>query len=368
MKVSDQRRMKKLLHILNILKFAAGGYVPITGPLKVSWEVTYNCNSRCMSCQRWKNPGNKNYLSYAEGRRLLAQLADVNVPNISFTGGEPLLRPDIYDLIAYAKSLKMKTSLSSNGLIINEKIVKRICRSGLDILYLSLDGGSPEIHDVLRGVQGSYKRTINAIQLIHGSKEKHKPRVFVNTTVNKKNVTDLMNIAKICKEFDVAGITIQPVHDFGDLQLAIEDELRLNVDIPVLHNQIEALVKDYGKFLPVTREYLDNFETYVKNPNELYKYRCVAAYLTVQINPYGEVFPCPVEFESMGNLREKSFKEIWYSEQANNLRKRIKGGKHPICWFDCVAPLNIYMSYMNVFKFHKFFDLELLKYMLLKIK
>jgi len=361
--------MKKLIHFLNILKFATGGYVPITGPLKVSWEVTYSCNSRCMSCQRWKKPENKNYLSFAEGKRLLVQLADINVPNISFTGGEPLLRSDIYDLIAYAKSLKMTTSLSSNSLIINEKNVERICRSGLDILYLSLDGRSPEIHDLLRGVQGSFEKTINAILMIHASKERSKPRVFVNITVNRKNVADLIEIVKICDEFDVAGITIQPVHDFGDIQLAIDEDLRLNAtDIPVMNDQIEGLTKDYGGFLPVIREYLDNFETYVKNPDELYKYRCVAAYLTVEINPYGEVFPCPVEFESMGNLRKNSFKEIWYSKHSNNLRKKIKHGEHPICWFDCVAPLNIYISYINVLKFYKLFNQKLLKYILLKIK
>ena len=361
--------MKKLMHILNILKFATGGYVPVTGPLKVSWEVTYSCNSRCMSCQRWKKTENKKYLSFAEGKRLLAQLADINVPNISFTGGEPLLRPDIYALIAYAKSLEMTTSLSSNSLSINEKNVKRICRSGLDILYLSLDGGSPEIHDVLRGVQGSFEKTINAIQLIHASKEKSKPSVFVNITVNKKNVADLINIVKICKELDIDGITIQPVHDFADLQLAIDDELRLNsTDIHVMNDQIEVLSREYGRFFPIIREYLDNFETYVKNPNELYKYRCVAAYLTVEINPYGEVFPCPVEFESMGNLREKSFKEIWYSKKSNNLRKKIKYGEHPICWFDCVAPLNIYMSYITILKFYKLFNRKLLKYITIKIK
>jgi MoaA/NifB/PqqE/SkfB family radical SAM enzyme len=365
MKVS----MKKLMHILNILKFAAGGYVPITGPLKVSWEVTYSCNSRCMSCQRWKNPENRNYLSFAEGKGLLAQLADVNVPNISFTGGEPLLRSDIYDLIAYAKALNMTTSLSSNSLTLNEKNVKRICGSGLDILYLSLDGGSPEIHDALRGVQGSFEKTINAIQLIHASKEKSKPSIFVNITVNKKNAADLITIVKKCDDLDIDGITIQPVHDFADLQLAIDDDLRLNAtDIQVMNDQIEVLSKDYGRFFPMVREYLDNFETYVRNPEELYKYRCVAAYLTVEINPYGEVFPCPAEFESMGNLRKNSFKEIWYSKHSNNLRKKIKHGDHPICWFDCVAPLNIYMSYINVLKFYKIFNRKLLKYIMIKIK
>ena len=360
--------MKKLIHFLNIFKFVAGGYVPITGPLKVGWEVTYSCNSRCVSCQRWKKPESKNYLSFAEGKRLLGQLADINVPNISFTGGEPLLRPDIYDLIAYAKSLGMTTSVSSNSLIINEKNVERICRSGLDILYLSLDGGSPEINDALRGVQGSFEKTINAIHLIHASEEKSKPSVFVNITVNKKNVADLRNIVKICDELDIDGITIQPVHDFGDVQLAIDDVLRLDsTDIHVMNDQIAVLTKDYARFFPMMQEYFNNFETYVKNTDELYKYRCVAAYLIADINPYGEVFPCPVQFESMGNLRKNSFKDIWYSQQSNNLRKKIKQGEHPICWFDCISPLNIYISYVSILKFYKLFNRKLLKYIMNKI-
>lgn len=355
-------------HLHNIARFASGGYIPVTGPLKAAWEVTELCNSRCLTCDRWRIKEDRDALSHIEGLDLIKQLSTNNVVNLSFTGGEPLLRQDIFDLISYAKNMNLTTSLSCSGHSINKKNAEKICHSGLDLIYISLDGASPETHDYTRGVDGSFKKTMDAINLLQKTRINSKPRILINITINSINLSEIVEIADICSNKKVEGITIQPIQDFSEAKFNPERSLLLTPKhIKLLSEKIKDLIKKHSKLLPIMNEYLNNFEVFLEKPEKLYKYRCVAAYSTVIIDSKGEIFPCPVKFESLGNIREKSFKEIWYSGKSNELRKRIKESEHPICWFNCIAPINILLHNIHPIRFHKIFNPNLLNYIIYKM-
>ena len=87
----------------------------------------------------------------------------------------------------------------------------------------------------------------------------------------------------------------------------------------------------------------------------------------VKIHPNGDLYPCHVAFKKMGNLAEKPFREIWFSEESNRLRKDIKEGRHPICWVTCISPLNQYLGYLSVTQFHKLLRPKTLAHILRKI-
>jgi MoaA/NifB/PqqE/SkfB family radical SAM enzyme len=112
-------------------------------------------------------------------------------------------------------------------------------------------------------------------------------------------------------------------------------------------------------------EYFANFRNSALHPCKLYKYRCVAGYLTVMIHPNGNVFSCPVAFEKVGNILEKPLSEIWYKDMQD-LREKIKKGKHPICWFDCIAPISLLMSYSTPLKWHKLFEPAFIRHLIHK--
>ena len=112
---------KKVKHIQNFLRFTKGKFKPIIGPVKAAWEVVYTCNAKCRTCLRWQTKSDPQTLSTQDGKKLIKQLAKIGVLNLTFTGGEPLLRNDIYELIKYAKRKKLSTALMSNGLLINER-------------------------------------------------------------------------------------------------------------------------------------------------------------------------------------------------------------------------------------------------------
>lgn len=359
--------MKKIRQTINVMKFAAGGITPVAGPLKVQWDILYSCNSRCVTCDRWQQIEGRTIIPFEREKKFLEELAGMGTFSVAFSGGEPLLRKDIFELIRHAKQVGLTTSMNSNGLLINDAMAEKIVESGLDMIYLSLDGARAETNDYIRGVPGGLDKTFQAIRRLR-EKRSEKPKIFINCTVNNKNVSEVVDLVRICKEAGVDGITIQPAHSCEEMEFDLPEELKLSPEnLPRFEKQLGILLSEYREMFPMMGEYFKLFGTFVEKPSELYRYRCVAAYTSVQIHPNGDVYSCPVAFEKIGNLMDSSFRDIWYSEKADDLRRRIKEGKHPMCWFTCVAPVNILLSYINPLQIYKLFRPELIRHILYKM-
>ncbi len=359
--------MRTIRQIINILKFVAGGIRPLAGPLKVQWDILYRCNSKCVTCDRWQALEGTDNMPLEREKRLLDELAALGTFSVAFSGGEPFLRKDIFELFKHARSIGMTTSVNSNGLLITDAMAERIVDSGLDMIYLSLDGGCPETNDYIRGVPGSFEKTFTAIKRLQQAR-KDRPKIFINCTVNNRNVGELVDLVRRAREAEVDGVTIQPAHNCEDMEFSLPEDLILSESsIPRFEEQLAILKRDFSDMFPMMDEYFAHFDTFVRDPAALYRYRCVAAYTSVQIHPNGDVYSCPVAFEKMGNLMSSSFKDIWFSEGAEDLRTRIKQGKHPLCWFTCVAPANILLSNIHPKRLHKLLRPELIRHILYKM-
>lgn len=354
--------MSSALHLLNIAKFALGGTTPLTGPAKVQWELTYRCNLKCEHCHIWQIKDFKDELTTDEVLRILGELKAAGTRHVSFSGGEMFMRKDVFDIIRHAKSLGLKVGANSNGWVIDEAMAGRVASSGLDMVYISVDGSSPEVHDRIRGINGSHDRAIRAIRAL---KAHPSPKVFVNTTINDDNAKDIVALVELLDGLGIDGITMEPIHCFekyGPASHLVLTESHL----PVLQEQLEEAQRRFPDRFPHLKEYFSEFGTFVTSPADLYRYRCVAAYASIQIHPNGDVYPCPAAFKKMGSLKERSFGEIWTGEAAAALRREIKAGKHPICWVTCVGPLNVYLSYVHPARFHKLAQPRLIRHMLRK--
>ncbi|MBI4667147.1 MAG: radical SAM protein [Nitrospinae bacterium] len=352
---------------INLARFKLGATRPICGPMKAQWELTYHCNLKCLHCQIWKIPYSQirqNTLSLEQQKRILDDLAANGVRHVSFSGGEMFLQKTVYELIAHAKSRGMKVGGNSNAFLINPMIAGKIADSGLDMLYISMDGDNAATHDHIRGVPGAFGRVFEAVKNLKSAKPGIK--VFFNTTINAMNVGQLTGIARLARKAGVNGLTIEMTNTFDkyspNRELILPDE-----KLPLLKSQIKELFGNYRELLPHPPGYFDEFETYLHNPDELYKYRCVAGYTTAQIHPNGDLYPCPVAFKKIGNLAEKPFKELWFSREADEIRLDIKENRHPICWVTCVSPLNQYLSYLSPTRFHKLLRPETVAHILKKI-
>ena len=342
--------MGKAVHALNLLRFACGSTQPITGPAKVAWDVTYRCNLRCKHCHLWQIKDH-NDLDTEEAKKFIADIADLGTLHLSFSGGEPFLRRDLVELISFARDAGLSTGVNTNGTrLVDPEHAKAACRSGLGEVFVSLDGPDAETHNSLRGMDHAFSSALRAIDNLLDQRDAGKPAVFVNTTVTKGNAGSLDGILELAKSHGVDGMTLSVIQSVDTYSPEAE---MTGIEASGLGRKLRELTSESDGLIPHPAEYLDCFQTYLEKPSELYRYRCAAGYANAVVQPNGDVFPCPVAFASMGNLREQSFKEIWYSRRSAEVRERIKANKHPICWFDCIAPLNVLLHNVRRLRIHK---------------
>lgn len=170
----------------------------------VVWAVTKACNLRCVHCYASASPGPApDELTDDEGRELLEDLRRFDVPALLFSGGEPLVRPGVLDLIAYANALGHCCTLSTNGLLIDDAMANRLAEAGLKYVGISIDG-VPSRHDKLRGRAGAFDGSLAAIDRCRARGIK----VGVRFTVHALNAADLDSVFDLCLDRGVERLCI----------------------------------------------------------------------------------------------------------------------------------------------------------------
>lgn len=170
-------------------------------PFVAIWETTQACDLACVHCRACAQPSrNELELSTVEAKRLIDEIAEMQVPVFVLTGGDPLKRPDTFELVKYASDHKVRISLtpSATPLLTRESIV-RLKECGLARLAVSLDGPTAAIHDAFRRVPGSYEWTINAVRW---AREIDLP-VQVNTTITPHNLAMLDDVIALLERLDI---------------------------------------------------------------------------------------------------------------------------------------------------------------------
>lgn len=169
-----------------------------TSPFIVIWEVTRACELSCLHCRAEAQPkADPRQLTTEEGFRLLDQIKEFGNPVVVFTGGDPLMRPDLFELIRYGVDLGLRVSMTPSATPhVTKENMQRARDAGLSRWAFSLDGSTAEIHDAFRGFSGSYDVTMRAVEHLH---ELGLP-VQINTTVSRYNVRDLDNMAALVEK------------------------------------------------------------------------------------------------------------------------------------------------------------------------
>lgn len=169
-----------------------------SSPLRmIAWELTRNCNLNCVHCRARASAGpHDNELSLAECKGILDDIASFSSPTIILTGGEPLLRPDVYDIVSYGVSKGLRIVIAVNGTLIDAETAQKLKSAGILRVSMSIDGADPDSHDAFRGVSGSFDSVMRAAGYL---REAGLP-FQVNTTVTRLNVADLAAIYKLVRD------------------------------------------------------------------------------------------------------------------------------------------------------------------------
>ncbi len=180
---------------------ARGGLNYDETPFLAIWEVTQSCDLACKHCRAAAQPmAHPDQLSTDEGKALIDQIAEMQVPIFVFTGGDPLKRPDLYELIRHAagRGVKVAVTPSATPLLTREAIFK-MKEAGVVRLGISLDGSTPEIHDAFRGLPGAWARTVQAVEWAN---EAGIP-IQVHSTISRHNAHDLDGLCALFERLKI---------------------------------------------------------------------------------------------------------------------------------------------------------------------
>ena len=310
------------------------------GPVVV-WNVTRACNLNCRHCYAGeKSTPHPRELSTEEARKLISDLGHMNVPVLLFSGGEPLLRNDIKELIAFARDQGIMVALSSNGTLIDLKKAQKIKELGVSYVGISLDGDSIT-HNRFRGHNNAYQRTLTGIN----NCQKAGQKVGLRFTMVKQNREEIDSIFQLIQDEDISRLCLYHMVPQGKGSGLQEEMMTDKVQRQLIDDIIDRAKnlqnKDKNKDILTVANQADGVLLYLKLKKEgdsraekVYRYlkrnggnrsgQAIAC-----IDWRGEVHPDQFSLaRSVGNIREKSFIDIWQNSPDRELQKLRSRKKH----------------------------------------
>lgn len=301
-----------------------------TPPLRlVAWEVTRSCNLACKHCRAEAHPEPfEGELSTREALKLIDTFPQTGDPVVIFTGGEPLLRPDVFELAAHADSLGLRCVMAPNGTLITAENAKLMKQSGIQRCSISIDGPTPGEHDLFRGVPGAFDQAMTGIEYL----KKAGIPFQINTTVTRDNIhrfREIFNLARnlgsvawhifmlvptgrgaeIADQAISAGEYEDVLNWFYDFRKTTDMHLKATC-APHYYRIMRQRAKEEN--IPVNRE---NFGLDAMTRG------CLGGIGFCFISHVGQVQPCGYLELDCGNVKTAPFPDIW-KKSANFLKLR----------------------------------------------
>jgi len=311
----------------------------LNAPFLVVWNLTNLCNLRCQHCYQSAGAAAPNELELEEKIRVVRELADAGVVSVALSGGEPLIHPHFFSIVAEAKKNGMFVAVATNGIVIDECMAQRLKDVGVGYVEISLDSTRPELHDEFRGVSGSWKRTIEGI--------KNCVRVglytVIATTVTQLNVAEVADLIRLAKSLgakrfthfnfiptgrarEILDLDLSPMEREELLKLLYQESKTIGIECLSTSPQYARVVlqNSKGEAVAPTHFYVGDGSGGDLQTLADFIGGCGCGRLYCAIQPNGDVTPCVFMPQSIvGNLRRSSFLEIWQeSELLRRLRNR----------------------------------------------
>ncbi len=310
-------------------RFLQGG---LSAPITVTWEITAACNIACIHCLSASGRRRPRELKTEQALALVDELADMQVFQIHFGGGEPFIYPSIWQVLERCTMRELVMCISTNGTLITAERARRLKQ--FDPLYfqVSLDGGTPQTNDSIRG-KGVFDRAMRGLEFL--AAENHS--LTVNSVLTRYSFSELDRLYEIAASFN-AKLRVTRLRPSGRGQDVWAD----------LH-PTQGQYSEFANWLMARPDVLtaDSFFHLNAFGNTLAGLdMCGAATATCCICPEGEVYPCAFfqapEFEA-GNLHEQSFGEIWQHSMLFDYYRKMGGGacsgcgQYNVCHGGCPA-------------------------------
>lgn len=285
-----------------------------SAPYRMDLAVTYRCNNDCAHCY---NGRMRDYpeLSTEAWKQVIDQLWDLAIPHVVFTGGEPTLRNDLPELVAYAEQKGLISGLNTNGRrIADSSYLKALVDVGLDHVQITLESHKPEIHDAMVQARGAWHQTVAGIKNAIDSRL----YVMTNTTMLQLNSPYLKETLDFLEELKIPTIGLNSLIYSGK-GMDVGTGLR-EYQLPALLEMAQHHTERSGqKLIWYTPTEYCHFDPVA---HDLGIKGCTAAYYNMCIEPNGDVIPCQSYYQSLGNILTDNWQTIWKHPLAESLRNR----------------------------------------------
>lgn len=291
-------------------------------PKWIAWEITRRCNLRCVHCRsssQLEVEGHPDF-SLDEAKRVLDDIHSYASPVVVLSGGEPLLRPDVFDIAAYGTALGLRMCLATNGSLVTADTCRLITESGIRMVSLSLDGSTAAVHDDFRNQPGAFDGVMNAIRLFNA----HNIDFLVNSSFTKRNQDEAPKIHQLVKSLGATAwylFMIVPTGRGEEIMAELippdEYEAMLNWHYDMEKEEDELLVRPtcapqyYRVVLQRAKQEGEKFKRRTLKFSTGGSKGCLAGQLICMIDVDGNVLPCSYFPLPAGNIRTQSFREIW---------------------------------------------------------
>lgn len=285
-----------------------------SAPYRMDLAITYRCNLDCAHCYNVRSRQGRE-LNTDQWKQILDQLWDIGIPHVVFTGGEPTLRSDLSELIAYAELNGQITGLNTNGNFLKSKTyIKELVNSGLDHVQITIESHDPKIHGKMVNKPGAWEDTIAGIKNALSSSL----YVMTNTTMLTTNATQLKITLQFLADLGVPTIGLNALI-YSGRGLTVGTGLQES-DLPALLETARHITKNNNQrliwYTPTQYCHFDPVQM------ELGVKGCTAALYNMCIEPDGSVIPCQSYYHSLGNILYDQWDSIWNHDIAISLRER----------------------------------------------
>ena len=237
------------------------------------------------------------------------QICEISKPLLILSGGEPLLREDVFELIRYGTEKGLRMGLGSNGSLIDDTTAKKLKEAGATTVSISLDSSIPERHDEFRGVTGTWEKATNAIKALR----ENGVLVQVNTTVTQENYVEIDEIMTVAEQLGVENFHLFFLVPTGrgariaDISPAMYEGMIKTTFAKAAKHKLNVRPSCAPQFMRIAKDMGLDMRQWIRG--------CIAGLYYCRVYPNGDLTPCPYLPIKLGNVREKSFSDIWFTSE-----------------------------------------------------
>ncbi len=313
----------------------------------VAWETTRNCNLSCVHCRAAATCGPYiGELDTPAALRLLDQISEVGSPIVILTGGEPLLRPDIFEIASYGTEKGLRMVMAPNGTLVTEPIAEKMHEAGIRRISVSIDGASAERHDGFRGVNGAFEGALGGIRAAKAAGIE----VQINTTITRINQDQIPKILELAESLDAVALHIFLLVPTGRGKYIVDQAISADEYESILNWFYDQKQKTslslkatcaphYYRILRQRARADGQSVTFQSHGLDAVTRGCLGGSGFCFVSHTGIVQPCGFLDLNCGDVTQTSFADIWrHSETLLALRdvSRLKG-KCGVCEFNRVC-------------------------------